>query len=50
MADRPGLGADVAEYAAARRTDLGRLGVLLGSPPEHAATLADRTLAVARRQ
>lgn len=36
--------ADAREYAAARRPDLVRLAVLLGSPPDHAALLADRTL------
>lgn len=36
------------EYAAARRPDLVRLCVLLGSPPEHAALIADRTLARVR--
>lgn len=48
--DRLASGADFAEYAAARRTDLVRVGVLLGSPPEHAALVADRALALARRQ
>lgn len=49
-AGRRAAGADFAEYAAARRTDLVRVGVLLGSPPEHAALVADRALALARRQ
>ena len=40
--------AEAEEYAAARRPDLVRLAVLLGSPPDHAAVLADRTLAGVR--
>lgn len=40
--------AEAEEYAAARRPDLVRLAVLLGSPPDHAAVLADRTLARVR--
>ena len=42
--------AEAEEYAAARRPDLVRLAVLLGSPPDHAAVLADRTLARVRAE
>ena len=45
-----GADADFSEYAAARRTDLVRLTTLLGVPPAHAAVLADRALAAARRR
>ncbi|MAY94926.1 hypothetical protein [uncultured Nocardioides sp.] len=40
---------DFEAYAAARRPDLVRLGVLLGHPAGHAAVLADRALVRAQR-
>lgn len=49
-AGRAEVDADLEEYAAARRPDLVRVGVLLGSAPEHAATVADRTLVRVARE